>query len=104
KESQIMLEHSIQLNNKEFITYQYYGNMLLQSSQFDKLNNIIQIINNTGNNYWYELTYRLESEILIENGEYKSAISILSFYVYYIYYIFLCSYFFTLILFFFFEF
>src|SRR5690606_33105120 len=44
KQSQIMFEHLIQLNKEELSTYKYYGEMLLQSSQFDKLNNIIQII------------------------------------------------------------
>src|SRR5690606_38284207 len=35
KESQIMFEHSIQLNNTNLYAYKYYGKMLLQSSQFD---------------------------------------------------------------------
>src|SRR5690606_37441540 len=73
EESQIMLESSIQLNNKYLITYENYGLMHLQSSQFDKLNNIIQIIKNIKFRYKAGLAYRLESEILIENGEYKSA-------------------------------
>src|SRR5690606_16355533 len=84
KESQILFEHSIQLNNKDLGTYFYYGSMLLQSSQFDKLNNIIQIIKNIDSKFDYGLAYRLESEILIENGEYKSAENILGYYFYYI--------------------
>src|SRR5690606_37500987 len=46
KKSQIMFERSIQLENTNFDTYFYFAEMLLQSSQFDKLNNIIQIIDN----------------------------------------------------------
>src|SRR5690606_38158412 len=52
KESQIMFEHSIQLNNKDLITYKYYVDMLLQSSKFYKLHNIIQIIKNIDYGYY----------------------------------------------------
>src|SRR5690606_16060390 len=89
KESQIMFEHSIQLNNKNLETYEYYSLMLLQSSQFDKLYNIIQIIKNIDFKYCFGTVYRLESEILMENGEYESAENILGYYIYYIYYIFI---------------
>ena len=93
KKSQIMFERSIQLENSNFDTYFYYAEMLLQSSQFDKLNNIIQIIDNFdpestyGAEFDYKVLYRLESEIFIENGEYKSAEKILGYYIYYIAYI-----------------
>ena len=99
-----MFEDSIKLNNKELFTYNHYGYMLLQSSQFDKLNNIIQIIKNIKFRYKAGLAYRLESEILIENGEYKSAENILSYYIYYIYYIFIFLFFYFFISFFFFKF
>src|SRR5690606_29991096 len=99
KESQIMFEHSIQLKNKHLITYEFYGYMLLQSSQFDKLNNIIQTIKNIDSKYEYGYDYEFESEILIENGEYKSAENILGYYIYYIYYIFIFLFFYFIFLF-----
>ena len=73
--------------------------MLLQSSQFDKLNKIIQIIKNIDSKFDYGLAYRLESEILIENGEYKLAENILNFYVYFTYYIFIFLFFYFIFLF-----
>src|SRR5690606_25325004 len=95
KKSQTMFEHSIKLNNENLFTYEYYGKMLLQSSQFDKLNNIIQIIKNIDSDYACELAHQFKSEILIENGEYNSAENILGnyiclyFYFYFFYFIFL---------------
>src|SRR5690606_36975012 len=80
---------SIQLddNLQTLQTNEYYGYMLLQSSQFDKLNNIIQISKTINTSYWYGTIYRLEIEMLIENSEYESAENILGLYLLYLLYV-----------------
>src|SRR5690606_16539644 len=69
KESQIKFERSIKSSSRIIATYGGYRSMLLQSSQFDKVNNLIQIIKNIEFRYPPVVPYELESEILIENGE-----------------------------------
>ena len=62
--------------------------MLLQSSQFDKLNNIIKNIRSIS-------VFIFKTEILIENGEYESAENILGYYTYCIYYFFIFLFYFS---------